>query len=64
MEEKYIEALLDAREQVDSILLLSNLVEASIENDTIEKVWDLYSVFNIMKILSEKALNNLQQIEY
>lgn len=63
MEEKELEMLIFASEQVDSILLLSNLAESSIENDTIEKVWDLYLLFGVIKKLSKDAISQLRQIQ-
>lgn len=63
MEEKDTEALIYASEQVNSILILSNLTQTSIENDAIEKLWDLHSIFNIINILSEKALTHLREIQ-
>lgn len=63
MDEKDLEALIYAEEQVDSILVLSKLAQINIENNEIEKIWDLHLVFNAIKILSEKALHNLRKIE-
>lgn len=63
MNEKELELVSCARENLDSILLLSKLAEASIENDTVEKIWDLHPLFNAIKTLGEKALHNLWQTE-
>lgn len=63
MKEKNLDLLLSASEDLSSILLFSKLAEAGIENDTIEKIWDLYPFFRVVKNLVEKALNNLQQIK-
>lgn len=63
MDEKDMEMLLYASEQSDSIVLLSTLAEAAIENDIIEKPWDLYLLFGVIKNLSKEALNKLRQIQ-
>lgn len=63
MEEKDLEALLLASEQVEAIVLLSRLAESAIENDVIEKIWDLYPIFCVFKTLSKESLDKLRQIQ-
>lgn len=63
MDDKDLELIACAREDLSSLLLIFKMTEASIENDVIEKVWDLYPLFRVVKNLGEKALNNLWQIE-
>lgn len=63
MDDKNLELLACARENLSSILLLFKITEASIENDVIEKAWDLYPLFRVVNNLGEKALNNLWQME-
>lgn len=64
MEEKEIEAFISASENVDSILLLSNLVENAIENESIEKSTDFYLLFRVFKNLSQQTANSLQEINF
>jgi hypothetical protein len=52
------------RENIDSILLLCNLAEAGIENDFIKNQWQLYLIFDVLKSLSNKSINNLRKIKY
>lgn len=63
MNEKDLELIAYARESLTSLLLIFKMAEASIENDAIEKIWDLYPLFRVVKNLGEKALDNLWQIE-
>lgn len=63
MKEKELEKLISASEQVDSILLLSNLAESAIETDTIEKAWDLHLLFGMIKKLSKDASDKLLDIQ-
>lgn len=62
MNEKESEILISVTENVNSMLILSNLAEAAIESDTIEKIWDLYLLFNVFKILNQETLKKLRQI--
>lgn len=63
MEEKDIKKLINASEMVDAVLLLSNLAKSAIENETVEKIWDLHLLFEIIKKLSQEALSDLRQIQ-
>lgn len=63
MEENNIEKLLNASEVVDSILLLSRLAESAIENDVIEKIWDLHVLFGAIKRLCNEVLSDLRGIQ-
>lgn len=63
MEREESLAIFMAAEQVDSILLLSNMAECAIETDLTKKVWDLYLLFGVIKKLSEGALEELRKIQ-
>ena len=52
------------RENIDSILLLCNLAEVGIENDFIKNQWQLYLIFDVLKSISNKSINNLRKINY
>lgn len=51
------------RDEIDSILLLSGLIQAGIENETIKSTWDLYLIFEVFKLLCLRSVNNLKKIQ-
>lgn len=63
MEENNIEKLINASEIADSVLLLARLAESAIENDAIEKVWDLHVLFGAIKRLCNEVLSDLGEIQ-
>jgi hypothetical protein len=63
MDEQDIEKLINASENIDSILLLSKMAQSSIENDVFSKTWDLYGLFGVFKKLSDDALSDLRNIQ-
>lgn len=63
MEENNIEKLLTVSESVDSVILLSKLAESAIENDAVEKTWDLYILFGTIRKLCTEALRDLREIQ-
>lgn len=63
MDNKNIETLLYASEKADSIELLSKLAKAAIENDIIEKPWDLYLLLGVIEKLSKDISDKLWQIQ-
>ncbi len=52
------------RDNIDSILLLCNLMESGIEHGVIKSPWDLYLILDILKFLSIKSINNLRKVKY
>ena len=52
------------RENIDGILLICNLIESGIENNLIKDPWELYLIFDVLKSLSDKSINNLRKIQY
>lgn len=63
MHENNIEKLINASESVDSVMLLSKLTESAIENDVVEKTWDLHILFGTIRKLCREALRDLRDIQ-
>ncbi|MDD3420383.1 MAG: hypothetical protein PHE78_07290 [Candidatus Gastranaerophilales bacterium] len=63
MEEKDIEKLIKASENIDSILLLSKMAESSIEYGSIEKVWDMHILLSVIKKLCTESLVDLRALQ-
>lgn len=63
MEEKHAELLLDSYENTDAIRLLCKLAESSIENDSLEKIWDAHLLFGVIKKLSNNSLGKIAEIQ-
>lgn len=52
----------NAKDQLDTILILTDLAKAGVENDTLKSYGDLYLFFNVLNLLSIRAINSLKKI--
>ncbi len=50
--------------ELDNILLLCNMAEASIEQNRFENCWDYYPIFGMIKLICKKAILNIKKIDF
>lgn len=53
----------NAKDQLDTILILTDLAKAGVENGTLSSYGDLYLFFNVLNLLSLRAINNLKKLQ-